>query len=362
MGLPHGQRAGVEVSLLDNERRSIGPATGLRWRSSNDSVAVFENGQVIAGRPGRAVLTAATPWDSTATVDVVVAGDLVVSALREGRYDLYVLWSGGPPLPLTRDSAVETFAAWSPDHRQIAFAAGPPDLSRSNLFVMHADGSERRQLTTDSARLQFINWVRPAGGQLVFEWSRGGSSQIWSYDLSTNEPRQLTSGGVNSQPAVSPDGRRVAFLGSRETAPGRPRYGIYEMGLDGSGERELLILPGVSRPRYSPDGQTLYFIRSETVGRTQASRVWRVRIGAPADSAVAVTPAGTFVSSFSIGEDPSRMACQILSGPPGAEVSRVQILNVATGAFEDAPGFGPDVPASTPALRPAAAAAATPRN
>jgi dipeptidyl aminopeptidase/acylaminoacyl peptidase len=70
------------------------------------------------------------------------------------------------------------------------------------------------------------------------------------------DPRPLTSPDVSSsQPSVSPDGRRLAFV--RKPASGGPAQ-LHVMPLDGGEARRLGDLPlGISDPRWLPDGQSL---------------------------------------------------------------------------------------------------------
>lgn len=67
-------------------------------------------------------------------------------------------------------------------------------------------------------------------------------------------PRALTSADVSSsQPAVSPDGKTLAFL---RKAPGGSSPQLHVMPLDGGEARKITDLPlGVSDPRWLPDGK-----------------------------------------------------------------------------------------------------------
>jgi dipeptidyl aminopeptidase/acylaminoacyl peptidase len=81
-------------------------------------------------------------------------------------------------------------------------------------------------------------------------------SRLWWVPL-TGEPRPLTSEEFSStDPAVSPDGRRLAF--ARKKDGGKPQ--IYVMPLDGGEARSLTELPlGAFDPRWLPDGKSLVF-------------------------------------------------------------------------------------------------------
>ena len=69
--------------------------------------------------------------------------------------------------------------------------------------------------------------------------------------------RYLTYSGHDRSPAASPDGRTVAFSSDRD---GRPRIWLKQ--LQGGGEAPLTTGPD-DLPRFSPDGSSLLFIRSQ---------------------------------------------------------------------------------------------------
>lgn len=89
-------------------------------------------------------------------------------------------------------------------------------------------------------------------GTLVFQDRIGGT--IYAYVLGTDTLRPLTSG---IDPALSPDGRMVAF-----TRDGGGN-GLYVINIDGSDERLLYNeRPLLRSPKWSPDGRWLVFSRS----------------------------------------------------------------------------------------------------
>lgn len=67
----------------------------------------------------------------------------------------------------------------------------------------------------------------------------------------------LESGGINRNPALSPDGTRIAFSSSREG-----NFGIYIVGVDGEGLQRLTDSPySDSEPTWSPDSSRIAFVR-----------------------------------------------------------------------------------------------------
>jgi Tol biopolymer transport system component len=86
---------------------------------------------------------------------------------------------------------------YSPDGTKIAFASQPIG-ELGNIWVMSADGSSIRQLTTEGT-LEWFSWS-PDGreiayvahnyGDLSFQNEQNGT--IWSVDLATGQKRQIT--------------------------------------------------------------------------------------------------------------------------------------------------------------------------
>ena len=347
-----GERMPVEVKLLDDRRQPIETARDLRWTSSNDSVARVVDGQIVALSMGHARLTARAAWDSTVSADVSTVGDLLVNALRAGRWDLYMLdrsVNGQERVrQLTQDTIVKSSPAWSPTLLQIAYVGSVSGSFNSDLYVMDVDGGGMRQLTRDSASVKSPSFVGPAGDQIVYESSRGGGkAQLYVIRTDGTGWRPLTSGNFpNTQPSVSPDGRQVLFASVRDRT-----YGIYVMGLDGTGERRLAAGPRQEdSPDWAADGHSIYYLRDDG-GNPLSKRVYRQDLETGA--ATAVTPAGVFVQDFSVSVDGTTLALLTLTADAnGVQTARVSILNATTGVMTPLTIVGADRVAG-PALRPA---------
>jgi hypothetical protein len=357
LGLGVGGRFPVAVQLLDDRRQRICPATGLTWISSDDSVARFVDGHVQGIHVGRARLTASTPWDSTVSVDVFVAGELLVSARRGGFWDLYGMSADSVPRfdRLTSDSIVEKEPTFSPDLTRIAYVAAPPGRPTDlELYVANADGSEPRRLTNDSATVGSPVFVRPAGERIVFQSSVGDRAQLYEVALDGSGRRQLTTGeNPNTAPDVSPDGAKLVFV-SRRQVPGAPRsYDIWEMNRDGTGERRLTTSPrNEDSPQYSADGGSVYFLRDDG-GSPRTQRVYRQSL-TDTTAALPITPVGQIVRAFSVRPDGGLLVLTMLESVRGVrgDVPRVELFDPATGAAVTVqPGAGDQL--SPPVFRPA---------
>jgi len=73
--------------------------------------------------------------------------------------------------------------------------------------------------------------------------------------------QRLTSSGSDHQPSASPDGRFVAFTSSRD---GTPRIWLKQM--EGGGEQSLTDGPDFL-PRFTPDGNSVGFLRQQAIDR-----------------------------------------------------------------------------------------------
>jgi hypothetical protein len=350
VGLGVGERTPIRVRLLDDRRQPIEDAATLTWRSSDSSVARYENGQIAGLRAGRARITAVAPWESTTTVEAFVVGNLIVSALRQGRWDLYSAGAAGLGAALTSDSMVEVDnVAWSPDLTRLAWVASPgPRGTTFELYVANADGSEPRRLTADSAEARSPAFVPPAGDQIVFQSTRGGRPQIYSIGRDGTGLRALASGDFqNYTPSPSPDGRKVVYMSLRQISPGLNSYGVYEIGLDGAGERLLASMRRGSAPSYSADGSLVYFLRDEGSGTQRL-----IELNPATNAERALTPPGVYVRSYSMSHDRATIALAVEERQGDRSVTRVKLLNVASGQLADFPAVAGELVAS-PSYRPA---------
>ena len=276
VGVSAGRRITLTASLKDEHGATAGRAMGVRWSSDRPDVALVREGAVDGLIPGRATVTATTPWGKSAKADVFVVGDLLLTSNRGGSLGIYQLRSPGSTVlvPLLQDSASNIQAVLSPDRTRIAFSS-----SRSgsfDLYVMDADGGNLRRLTTDAANEGDPAWT-PDGRQLVFTSTRGTTTQITVITVEGGESRPLTTAsGGNHSPAVSPDSRTIAFVSARDGSPE-----IYAMGLDGANQRRLTKSPiRESSPRFFRNGDLAYV--AERGGRSKGSRVMRLPWGSAA--------------------------------------------------------------------------------
>lgn len=126
-------------------------------------------------------------------------------------------------------------ASWSPDGARILFTSNRNRLvSKADLFVMNADGSNITQLTTDPENDYEGEWS-PDGTRILFTSGRTGNPDVFVMNADGSNVIQLTdSRGRDYLPAWSPDGSHIVFVTNRNS-----QFDLYLMNADGSKQRPL---------------------------------------------------------------------------------------------------------------------------
>lgn len=146
---------------------------------------------------------------------------------------------------------------WSPDGRKIAFGraySNEEGIWRQEIWIMNADGSEQRQLTSlDGGGPSFT-----PDGRIVFHSSH--TSEIYIADHDGSNKKNLTNNDAEDwHPEVSSDGRQIAFMSNRDG-----NHEIYVMNIDGSDPIRLTWNEvRDSTPSWSPDGSKILFTSNE---------------------------------------------------------------------------------------------------
>jgi eukaryotic-like serine/threonine-protein kinase len=192
---------------------------------------------------------------------------------RQDNYDIYVKEVDGLGFNrLTKDPAEDSYPAWSPDGRQIAFVRISGD--RSDLYVVSAPGGTEQKLT-EYLGWQGLSWS--ADGTkiaIAAKHSPGEPWSIWSLDVKSREMTRLTTPGAGVTfgdilPAYSPDGRYLAFIRCREAVT----LALYVMRLP-HGEPKLVT--EYNNPQFmcwTADSRELVY---SSAGETGESTLFRV--------------------------------------------------------------------------------------
>jgi len=137
---------------------------------------------------------------------------------------------------------------------------GTPDASL-DIYATSPDGRRQVRLTRDSCPDE-TPAVSPDGRWVAFSADRFGSYDLFVVRADGSAERRLTAAGVKETcPAWSPDGTGIAFL-----SQGGAGASIHVIDVDGSSKRQLQILSPInSCPAWSPDGSQITFV-SEPFG------------------------------------------------------------------------------------------------
>lgn len=306
-----GEQRTLTASFTDERGAPTAPASAVRWSSSDRAVVRVADGVVEAVGFGGALVTASSPFGGSDTARAFVTGELLVSSDRAGSFDVYT-FDRQEPSRLHRVIAGpgrEVDAVYAPDGMAIAYVADSE--GNAELYVADADGSNPRRLTETSDDEGSPAWT-PDGRQIVYHVA-DGRPQLWIVSVDGGEPRQLTREGVNLQPAVSPDGRTIAFATRRDRD-----YEIYLMDLDGSNQRNFTSAPGEETlPAWLGDS-TIAFLREERARREVTRRVMSMTSSRGIGT---LTPPELLVSDFAVAPDGGFIAATVTqAGPAGTAV------------------------------------------
>jgi TolB protein len=151
-------------------------------------------------------------------------------------HDLWVVNVDGSNLRrLTTHPDSETTPTWSPGGTQIAFISDRLGVGREQIFVMNADGSGLYRLPIPDNTVDRPTWAPAPFNEIAYSARTGPGYDIKVHELASGTTRQLTFGeGTNESPAYSPSGRHLAFTSTRAG-----NVQVFTIGRDGNGVRQI---------------------------------------------------------------------------------------------------------------------------
>ena len=157
---------------------------------------------------------------------------------------------------MTRDLFNYADLGVSADGRSVVRAVAA--LSESTLWTADADRlATVAQMTTGAADGEGGGGVAGTGdGKFVYTSRSSGNQDLWSLDAKTGVRHQLTADPADdTQPAVSPDGRLLAFVSNRNAGSR-----VWVANADGTEPRPVSAGPADAFPMWSHDGASIVFL------------------------------------------------------------------------------------------------------
>jgi dipeptidyl aminopeptidase/acylaminoacyl peptidase len=219
-----------------------------------------------------------------------------------------------PPRRFTSGGGKDSAPRWSPEGTRLAFLSDR-DRGKAQVYVIDVTGGEAWKLSAIPQGAGAPVWS-PDGTRLVTVVRTGGEDEtsrqdshkpktfparlittlkyryngegftydrrrhLFVIDAASGETRQLTQGDRDdTQPAWSPDSRRLAFVSARHPARDYGRAADI-FAVDAEGGEAVQVTPGggvCALPAWSPDGQSIAYLGyADAVDAPRNSRLWLV--------------------------------------------------------------------------------------
>jgi Tol biopolymer transport system component len=190
-------------------------------------------------------------------------GDRVALQIDIGVNDIWVLdLARGVRTRLTFGPIANQFPVWSPDGQWIAYEANRN--GKFHVLRKHSDGSGAEEvLLSDEPQMLTDDWSHD-GKYLIYSkvnlrgvvTTRRFASELWALPLEAErKPFQVVAQGGDGR--LSPDGHWLAYV-SGESGD----FNVYVVPFGGGQGKWQVSANGGSRPQWSKDGKTLYYMDS----------------------------------------------------------------------------------------------------
>ena len=254
------------VNADGSDHRRIGMGGSPRWSPDGTRLAYTADGQIHVR------------WMDTgdeATLTQLIESPRGLRWSPDGRHLAFNKLVPYPPPSLAPPPKPPAGAEWAdPPIMEDRFknrqdGVGYLDFGYDHIFIVPVEGGTPTQVTSGDFQHQSPAAWTPDGESLVFSSNRNENwvhdyrnSELYILSVPTGEVRQLTDRpGPDGSPAVSPDGRQVAFTGYEDRTRTYQVSRLQVMNLDGSGARVLTgdLDRSASNPVWAADGSGLYF-------------------------------------------------------------------------------------------------------
>ncbi len=327
--------AGEKIAVDASGLQTSGPAAAVMKTTLTDDIA--RSGWMGLGAPGRSAITLrGTATDAGGQLRFAcTATDAGGNAFINGTYTV----PSGQAVALAHQVADDL----------VRKVTGKPTFFLAKLALVGSQSGARELYLADSSCKTFTQVTRDRAGAVKPRWSPDNRllsytsfikryPDVYTIDLSTGSRNRVAAyPGVNSGGAISPDGRSMALILSKDGNPD-----LYVLNLASRNLTRLTRTPTAveGSPAWSPDGSQIVYV-SDASGSPQ---LWIVsaRGGAPSR----LTTTGLQNAAPDWGPN-GLIACQSLVGgrfqialiDPKTKASR--IITDYQAAYED-PSWAPD--------------------
>jgi acylaminoacyl-peptidase len=318
---------------------------------------------------------------------------LLYVSTSDGAAQIHVRWMDtGQIGEVTQCTKPPAGMEWSPDGRWIAFSMSVPDDTKPFVEMPKPEGAEwakpaktiRRMIyrTDEEGYLEEAHrqvFIVPAAGGTPHQLTRGPfdhdgpfawapdskaiifsanrhddwefqplNSEIYEVSIGDGTVKPLTERvGPDQSPALSPDGKQIAYVGFDDQYQGYQITGLYVMDRDGTGSR---VVTGdfdrdVEAPVWSKDGSGIYFMFDDRGNSKVAFTSLEGKIQTLASDIGGVSPSRPYSGgTFTVAAD-GRFAythtrpdhpADVATGQKGvSEIKRITRLNEGLFAFKE---------------------------
>lgn len=191
-----------------------------------------------------------TPGYDAETVVTRDGKKLVFTSMRDGDLDIYTMDVDGKNVRrLTNELGYDGGPFWSYDGKQIVYRAHHPKTDAEKA---------------DYTRLLNQNLISPSVLE-IFVMNADGSNK-----------RQVTSNGkANFGPYFFPDGKRIIFSSNIDADPRSRNFDLYKINVDGTGLERITfsdVFDGF--PMFSPDGKKLVFASNRNAAKPGETNIF----------------------------------------------------------------------------------------